>query len=414
MMGRSFESLRMGVNDLSARWARAGRALKKEDQVHAKELAGMAKKHSSEAFYALNDPLEAAVFSVLIELLKERESWKSISSIPENNELMRREDHPHDPKANSKKRLTPLQYHVTQQCGTEPPFQNEFWNNKRPGIYVDVVSGEPLFSSKDKFDSGTGWPSFTKPLKEDSIKENIDTSYNMRRVEVRSKDADSHLGHVFDDGPGPSGFRYCINSASLRFIPVEDLEKEGYSEYLHLFREDKTQFGDRDDSGKDDPGYEIAIFAAGCFWGVEALFQQVRGVLETTVGYTGGTAPHPSYAQVCTGATDHAEAVQIKYDPKIISYKELLALFWRMHNPTTPNRQGPDIGTQYRSAIFYHNEEQKRAAEESQEEFDRSGAYPRKAVTQIVPASDFYEAEEYHQDYFAKQGSGNCHVFRKK
>jgi methionine-S-sulfoxide reductase len=166
--------------------------------------------------------------------------------------------------------------------------------------------------------------------------------------------------------------------------------------------------------GKDDPDYELATFAAGCFWGVEALFQQVRGVLETKVGYTGGTAPNPSYAQVCTGTTGHAEAVQIKYDPKVVSYRELLSIFWRMHDPTTPNRQGPDIGTQYRSAIFYHNEEQRIAAEESREEYDRSGAIARKAVTQIVPASEFFEAEEYHQDYFAKQGSVPCHVFRRK
>jgi peptide methionine sulfoxide reductase msrA/msrB len=134
-----------------------------------------------------------------------------------------------------KKKLTPMQYRVTRQEGTEPAFQNEYWDNHREGIYVDVTTGEPLFSSKDKFDSGTGWPSFTQPIDESLVKEKADTAYGMTRVEVRSKTGDAHLGHVFPDGPGPEGMRYCVNSASLRFIPKDDLEKEGYGELRKLF-----------------------------------------------------------------------------------------------------------------------------------------------------------------------------------
>jgi methionine-R-sulfoxide reductase len=134
-----------------------------------------------------------------------------------------------------RKKLTPEQYRVTQMCGTEPPFQNEYWDNHRAGIYVDVVSGEPLFTSLDKFDSGSGWPSFTKPIAREHVKENRDTSHGMDRTEVKSGKSNSHLGHVFDDGPGPAGLRYCINSASLRFIPVEKLKEEGYEQFLELF-----------------------------------------------------------------------------------------------------------------------------------------------------------------------------------
>lgn len=302
-------------------------------------------------------------------------------------------------KSDLKKKLTLLQYCITQENGTEPPFQNEYWNNKKSGIYVDVVSGEPLFSSTDKYDSKSGWPSFTRPIIKEGILEKRDHRHGMERVEVRSGEADSHLGHVFTDGPQPTGLRYCINSASLKFIPAEDLEKEGYGEYAYLFEKNGKKV-----VNKKDKQYETATFAAGCFWGVEDVFSNVKGVVKTNVGYTGGHTRNPSYRLVCSGTTGHTEAVQVVYDPDSIPYDKLLDYFWRLHDPTTLDRQGPDIGSQYRSAIFYHNENQRKTAEESKKKFDFSGVYKKTAVTEIAPATDFYMAEEYHQDYFKKNG----------
>jgi len=296
-------------------------------------------------------------------------------------------------------RLTPRQLHVTQESGTEPAFDNEYWNEKREGLYVDLVDGRPLFSSRDKFDAGCGWPSFTQALPGAAVTENVDRSYGMVRTEVRSGVANSHLGHVFNDGPGPKGTRYCINSASLRFVPVADLEKEGYGAYLGLF-------------GRGD-GSEVATLAGGCFWGMEELIRQQPGVISTRVGYTGGIILSPRYEDVKTGRTGHAESVEVRFDPKRTTYEALLRFFFRMHDPTTLDRQGNDLGSQYRSAIFTHGPEQAAVAVRVRAEVEASGKWKKPLVTAIVPAGAFYAAEDYHQDYLQKHPDGyTCHWVR--
>lgn len=304
-----------------------------------------------------------------------------------------------------KKKLTKEQFEVTQSCGTEPPFKNAYWNNHEAGIYVDVVSGEPLFSSLDKFDSGSGWPSFTKPIDGKNVTEKSDKSHGMERVEVKSKNADSHLGHVFPDGPGPNGLRYCINSASLRFIPVTKLKEEGYEKYLPLF--------EKKGSEKNVSTREVALLAGGCFWGVEELIRQFPGVRETRVGYTGGFTENPVYEQVKKGNTGHAEAIEVVFDPSKTSYDKILRYFFRLHDPTTLNKQGNDLGTQYRSAIFFLNETQKKTAEQVKADLDKKGTWKKPIVTEIVAAKKFYPAEDDHQDYLQKNPGGyTCHYLR--
>lgn len=305
---------------------------------------------------------------------------------------------------NAIEQLDEMQFRVTQQCGTEPPFDNAFWNNKKVGLYVDVVSGEPLFSSMDKFDSFTGWPSFTKPIETENVTEHGDDSLGMSRVEVRSKHGDSHLGHVFNDAPQEQGgMRYCINSASLRFIPKEQLAEQGYEAYLTLF----------DGVEEAMPNEETAILAGGCFWGMEELFRHQSGVIKTRVGYTGGHVPNVTYKDVKTGTTGHAEAIEVVFDKRQTSYRAILEFFFQMHDATTPNRQGNDIGDSYRSAIFCLSSEQAVIASQLIQEIDNAGFLPGKIVTQVVKAMPFYEAEPEHQNYIQHYPNGyTCHWVR--
>jgi peptide methionine sulfoxide reductase msrA/msrB len=303
-----------------------------------------------------------------------------------------------------KEALAPEQYQVMREGRTEQPFSgpyNDAWEN---GLYLCAGCGTPLFRSESKYDHGTGWPSFTAPVNEKNLVYKDDYSLLMKRVEVRCAACGGHLGHVFDDGPAPTFLHYCINSAAMNFVPADNADPKGGGEAASGNAPSPAGKDKSGPAGKDRPGGETATFAAGCFWGVEHKLGKIPGVLTTVVGYTGGKTANPTYQDVCTDKTGHAEAVQLTFDPAVISYEQLLGHFFAIHDPTQVNRQGPDHGSQYRSAIFFHGESQKKSAEKVMAEIRASKRFKVPLATELVPATVFYGAEEHHQKYFEKHG----------
>jgi peptide methionine sulfoxide reductase msrA/msrB len=274
------------------------------------------------------------------------------------------------------KDLSPAERKVIVDKGTEAPFTGEYDAFYEVGVFVCRACSNPLYDSSDKFDAGCGWPAFDR-VRKGAVNRVADHSLGRVRTEIACAQCKGHLGHVFEgEQLTPADSRHCVNSLSIRFIPNEKLT--------------------------------VATFGAGCFWGVEELYRKLNGVYNTAVGYMGGALENPSYEQVCSATTGHAEVVQVHFDPLVVDYNTLLQLFWDNHNPTTLNRQGQDEGPQYRSVVFYHSSDQKSIAEDAKKSLSDSGKFSQSIVTEVVEAKPFYRAEEYHQNYLYKRGIGSC------
>ncbi len=277
------------------------------------------------------------------------------------------------------KKLTPEEERVIVHKGTERPFTGKYHDFKEKGTYVCKRCGAPLYHSTAKFDSECGWPSFDEEIA-GAVRRQKDA--DGMRTEILCAACDAHLGHVFfGEGFTAKNTRHCVNSISMNFVPAEAQKTAS------------------------------ALFASGCFWGTQYHLQRARGVLTTTVGFSGGRTPNPTYEEVCTGTTGHAEAVRVVFDPAQTSYEELAKLFFETHDFTQVDRQGPDVGTQYRSEVFYLDEGQKQAAEKLVGVLRAKGY---KVATRVTAAGPFWPAEDYHQNYYTKKGgSPYCHVYRK-
>ncbi|MBI5154242.1 bifunctional methionine sulfoxide reductase B/A protein [Candidatus Poribacteria bacterium] len=281
------------------------------------------------------------------------------------------------------KKLTPEEERVIVNKGTERAFAGEFHDHHAEGTYKCKRCGAALYRSDSKFDSGCGWPSFDQEIA-GAVKRVPDADGS--RTEIVCAACGGHLGHVFEgEGFTKLDTRHCVNSISMTFEPAKSAAA---------------------------PATQRAIFAGGCFWGVEYYFNNEPGVLSATSGYIGGTKDSPSYREVCSHDTGHAEAVEVVFDPRKTSFEKLARLFFEIHDPTQVNRQGPDIGDQYRSAVFYVDDEQKQVTEGLIAELKAKGF---RVATQVVPATTFWSAEDYHQDYYAKTGKEPyCHARVKR